>query len=140
MFSPVGQANALPSGPFELGHRSRQFGLRAWVEQLTGRQLGYIEQLYTFADRDRVGERRQQRVISINYLALTRAEHSASATALRDRNRVLLFGYIKRNKCFAILSHGSPSVREDRLGPSEQPRLLIARKGGPPISASEHDV
>ncbi|WP_292277681.1 hypothetical protein [Mesorhizobium sp.] len=43
----------------------------------------------------------------------------AGAAALRDRNRALLLGYIKRDKCFAILSHGSPSVREDRLGPSE---------------------
>ncbi|WP_430694729.1 NUDIX hydrolase [Mesorhizobium dulcispinae] len=73
----VGGANALPSGPFELGHRSLQFGLRAWVEHQTGHQLGYIEQLYTFADRDRIGEQRQQRVISISYLALTRAEHAA---------------------------------------------------------------
>ncbi|MDX8481863.1 hypothetical protein RFN28_25865 [Mesorhizobium sp. VK24D] len=75
----VGQANALPSGPFELGHRSLQFGLRTWVEQQTGHQLGYIEQLYTFADRDRTGEQRQQRVISISYLALTRAEHAAAS-------------------------------------------------------------
>ncbi|RWK01317.1 hypothetical protein [Mesorhizobium sp.] len=73
----VGPANALPSGPFELGHRSLQFGLRTWVEQQTNHQLGYIEQLYTFADRDRIGEQRQQRVISISYLALTRAEHAA---------------------------------------------------------------
>ncbi|MER9345378.1 hypothetical protein NKI41_32625 [Mesorhizobium sp. M0601] len=43
----------------------------------------------------------------------------AGAAALRDRNRVLLLGYIKRDKCFAILSHCSPAVREDRLGPSE---------------------
>ncbi|RWM06799.1 hypothetical protein [Mesorhizobium sp.] len=75
----VGQANALPSGPFELGHRSLQSGLRAWVEQQTSHQLGYIEQLYTFADRDRIGEQRQQRVISISYLALTRAEHAAGS-------------------------------------------------------------
>ncbi|MDX8493078.1 hypothetical protein RFN29_16020 [Mesorhizobium sp. VK22B] len=75
----VGQANALPSGPFELGHRSLQSGLRAWVEHQTGHQLGYIEQLYTFADRDRIGEQRQQRVISISYLALTRAEHAAGS-------------------------------------------------------------
>ncbi|PBB85307.1 MULTISPECIES: hypothetical protein [unclassified Mesorhizobium] len=80
----VEQGSALPSGPFELGHRSLQSGLRAWVEHQTGHQLGYIEQLYTFADSDRVGAdsdriggQRQQRVISISYLALTRAEHAA---------------------------------------------------------------
>ena len=41
---------ALPSGPFEVEHRSLQSGLRAWVEQQTGHPLGYLEQLYTFAD------------------------------------------------------------------------------------------
>jgi hypothetical protein len=48
----------------------------------------------------------------------------AGAAALRDRHRMLLLGYIKRDERFAILSHGSPSVREDRLGPSEQPSSL----------------
>lgn len=63
-------ARALPSGPFELEHRSLQFGLRAWVERQTHHPLGYVEQLYTFADRDR-GLGSDQRVISISYLGLT---------------------------------------------------------------------
>ncbi|RWD26494.1 MAG: hypothetical protein EOS22_16100 [Mesorhizobium sp.] len=69
----IGEQDALPSGPFELSHRSLQSGLRDWVEQQTG-PLGYIEQLYTFADRDRIEAGRQQRNISISYLALTRQE------------------------------------------------------------------
>lgn len=64
----------------------------------------------------------------------------ALATALCNRQRVFFLGYIKCNERFAIPSLGSSSVREDRLGPSEQPSSFIARKGGPPISASEHDV
>ncbi|MGX5829288.1 NUDIX hydrolase [Mesorhizobium sp. 43Arga] len=70
----IGQQDALPSGPFELIHRSLQAGLRGWVEQQTGHPLGYIEQLYTFADRDRISAGREQRNISISYLALTRQE------------------------------------------------------------------
>ncbi|MBZ9772552.1 NUDIX hydrolase [Mesorhizobium sp. CO1-1-8] len=73
----VGLRNALPSGPFELSHRSLQSGLRDWVEQQTSHPLGYIEQLYTFADRDRTGAEREQRNISISYLALTRQEAMA---------------------------------------------------------------
>ncbi|MFB9984476.1 hypothetical protein ACFSQQ_00090 [Mesorhizobium kowhaii] len=73
----IGQASALPSGPFEQDHRSLQSGLRGWVEQQTGQPLGYIEQLYTFADRDRVGA--EERVISISYLALTRDEDPAAS-------------------------------------------------------------
>ena len=49
---------ALPSGPFQLAHRSLQSGLRAWVERQTSLPLGYVEQLYTFADRDRAGASR----------------------------------------------------------------------------------
>ncbi len=60
----------LPSGPFESGHRSLQTGLRSWVERQTHHPLGYIEQLYTFADRDRTLD--SGRVISISYLGLTR--------------------------------------------------------------------
>lgn len=64
----------LPSGPFELGHRSLQAGLRSWVEQQTGHRLGYVEQLYTFADRDRLSSRSTRRAISISYLGLTRGD------------------------------------------------------------------
>jgi hypothetical protein len=74
----IRQGTALPSGPFELGHRSLQEGLRDWVEQQTGHPLGYIEQLYTFADRDRMDDDQARRAISISYLGLTRddgAEH-----------------------------------------------------------------
>ena len=59
---------ALPSGPLETGHRSLQTGLRAWVERQTHHPLGYVEQLYTFADQ----QRGAARGISISYLGLTR--------------------------------------------------------------------
>ncbi|KUM26999.1 hypothetical protein AU467_18730 [Mesorhizobium loti] len=75
----IGQADTLPSGPFALEHRSLQSGLRGWVEQQTGHPLGYIEQLYTFADRDRIGSERRHRAISISYLALTRKEQAAGS-------------------------------------------------------------
>jgi hypothetical protein len=63
---------ALPSGPFESGHRSLQAGLRAWVERQTHHPLGYVEQLYTFADRDRTTGEPALRTMSISYLGLTR--------------------------------------------------------------------
>lgn len=67
---------ALPSGSFEpLKHRTFEIGLRNWVSEQTGVPLGYVEQLYTFGDRGRharVGDR-DPHVISVGYLALTRA-------------------------------------------------------------------
>ncbi|MGH7152486.1 MAG: NUDIX hydrolase [Acetobacteraceae bacterium] len=66
----IAGGRALPSGTLEPGHRSLQAGMRVWVERQTHHPLGYAEQLYTFADRDRaaLGERH----IAISYLALTR--------------------------------------------------------------------
>src|SRR5580698_7204833 len=68
----IQDGRALPSGPFELAHRSLQSGLRAWVERQTRLPLGYVEQLYTFADKDRAGV--EQQVVSISYLGLTREQ------------------------------------------------------------------
>lgn len=63
---------ALPAGPFQMMHRSLQGGLQAWVETQTHHPIGYVEQLYTFADRDRTDLPEGQRIISISYLGLTR--------------------------------------------------------------------
>jgi hypothetical protein len=67
----IEHAQALPSGPFEPGHRSLQAGLRSWVETQTHHPLGYVEQLYTFADQDRK-QGTLGRVVSVSYLGLTR--------------------------------------------------------------------
>ncbi len=80
--------SALPSGPFELTHRSLQAGLRAWVERQTKHPLGYVEQLYTFADRDRGSA--GQRVISISYLGLTREQ---PASGERDASWCSWYSY-----------------------------------------------
>jgi hypothetical protein len=70
----IASASALPSGPFEFAHRSLQTGLRAWVEKQTGHPLGYVEQLYTFADPGRTGDAKAPHSISISYLGLTRED------------------------------------------------------------------
>ena len=61
----------LPSGPFEGDHPTLQTGVRAWVERQTHHPLGYVEQLYTFADRYRESTM-GYRIVSISYLGLTR--------------------------------------------------------------------
>src|SRR5215831_368538 len=66
----------LPSGPFESEHPTLQSGLRAWVEQQTHHPLGYVEQLYTFADRNRTDPASGRRIVSISYLGLTREQLS----------------------------------------------------------------
>lgn len=65
----LGDPPRLPAGPLMPGHHSLQAATRAWVEQQTGRALGYLEQLYTFVDLDRADQADQR--LSVSYLALT---------------------------------------------------------------------
>lgn len=70
-----GSPAALPHGPLEPEHRSLQAGLRAWTREREGVELGFVEQLYTFADVGRSG--RSGRTVAISYLGLTRAKGEA---------------------------------------------------------------
>jgi len=76
----VSGVNALPSGPLETQHRKLEQALRSWVAQQSGINLGYVEQLYTFADKDR--ETHGRRTISIGYLALAQTVADISATTI----------------------------------------------------------
>jgi hypothetical protein len=79
---------ALPSGPLEPEHRTLEVGLRAWVEQQTGEKLGYVEQLYTFGDRDRIETEESQlgRALTVAYLALVREVHTRGTADAVWRN------------------------------------------------------
>ena len=66
---------ALPAGPFDPGRdRTIDLGVRRWVREQAGLELGYVEQLYTFGDRNRDPRERRggPRILSIGYLALVR--------------------------------------------------------------------
>lgn len=67
----------LPSGPLTTDQHSMQAGLRAWVGAQTGHRLGFVEQLYTFADAGRGGS--DERVISVCYLGLTSPQDPGEA-------------------------------------------------------------
>jgi hypothetical protein len=79
---------ALPFGPLDTkGHRTLELGVRAWVRQQTGLELGYVEQLYTFADQNRDPRERQggPRLLSVAYLALVREGRLSGAGEARWR-------------------------------------------------------
>jgi len=80
-----GVADALPFGPFDpVQHRTLESGLRQWVSEQTGFELGYAEQLYTFGDKGRhLSAPGGGRVVSVGYLALTR---QTSVEKPRDAN------------------------------------------------------
>lgn len=79
-------ADTLPYGPLDPDRdRTLELALRGWVREQTGLELGYVEQLYTFADRHRdPGEREGgPRGISIGYLTLVRESPPVEGTHWR---------------------------------------------------------
>ncbi len=76
--------HALPFGPFDpASDRTLEMGLRRWIREQTGLEVGYVEQLYTFGDRYRDPRERRggPRVISVAYLALIREGRPSGAGA-----------------------------------------------------------
>lgn len=72
---------ALPFGPLDpVRDRTLELGLRRWVREQTGLELGYVEQLYTFGDRNRDPHEREggPRMMSIGYLTLVREDKAAA--------------------------------------------------------------
>ncbi len=75
---------ALPFGAFDPGrHRTLDLAVRAWVDELSGLSLGYVEQLYTFGNRHRDPQRleRHQRLLTVGYLALVGPEAPSQTRA-----------------------------------------------------------
>jgi hypothetical protein len=70
---------ALPAGPLEAQHRTLEIGLRSWVERQTSQRLGYVEQLYTFGDRDRLAAASSAPELTVAYLALVREVRPAGS-------------------------------------------------------------
>ena len=78
------QDPSLPFGSLDpSADRTLELALRAWVREQTGIGLGYVEQLYTFGDRDRIADTadEQRRFITVAYLALVREQALASKNA-----------------------------------------------------------
>jgi hypothetical protein len=78
---------ALPYGPLDPAHdRTLDRGLRRWVQEQTALSLGYVEQLYTFGDRDRDPResRSRTRIVSVGYLALVREVSVGGEAHWRD--------------------------------------------------------
>ena len=92
---------ALPAGPFQPRDRTLEMALRRWVLDQTGLDVGYVEQLYTFGDRERGpagpedsdgtgraddtgGADESVRQLSIAYLALVREGSPSAGASWRD--------------------------------------------------------
>jgi len=110
---PAADQHALPNGPFEPEHHAGlESGLRRWVKAQTGLDLSYVEQLYTFGNRNRdPGEiEGGPRVVSVAYIALTHEDSVRSGTAQwRD-----WYGFLP----WEDWRSGRPAVIDQRIVPS----------------------
>ena len=91
---PQTSLDVLPYGPHDPEtDRTLELSLRRWVAERTGLKLGYVEQLYTFGDRDRAAGSPDPvpRVISIGYLALVREEQPSGSSQARWRDWYTFF-------------------------------------------------
>ena len=124
---PEGEArtgsDSLPFGPFSpIEHRTFEIGLRSWVQEQTGIDLGYVEQLYSFGDRGRHAQAgdTNPHVVSIGYLALTRLGEQQDKTRGAWRSWYDFFPWEDWRK-------GRPEVLTEEILPrlkewSERPR------------------
>ena len=105
---------ALPFGRLDpAGDRTLELGLRGWVRDQTGLELGYVEQLYTFGDRDRQAAQDDEgsRVISVAYLALVREEEPAPGVEAAWRG-------VYDSLPWEDFRRGRPSIIDRRLTPA----------------------
>lgn len=85
-----GALPALPSGPLDVDHdETLERGLRRYVREQSGLELGYVEQLYTFGDRDRAPDADRMRRLSVGYLALVHETAGAAGTRWVDVHEFL---------------------------------------------------
>ena len=103
----------LPFGPLDVEkHRTLEEGLRAWVHELSQQPLGYVEQLYTFGDRDRYKTAFTEggRVLSVGYLALSRP--------LIDSSDKIRFPKWYDYLPWEDWREGEPAILEDQIYPA----------------------
>jgi hypothetical protein len=117
--------DVLPYGPLDpTGDRTLELTLRGWVREQTGLDLGYVEQLYTFGDRDRgpssSGE--PPRVISVAYLALVREDRPSGNSGARWRD---WYSYVP----WEDWRKGPPSVISEVIAPALH--VWITESDGP---------
>lgn len=108
------QLDALPSGPFDPSlDRTLDRGLRRWVKEQTGQELGYVEQLYTFGDRHREPQESHggPRVVAVAYLALVREKLPSGMSEARWRDWYDFFPWEDWRA-------GLPSIITERIVPA----------------------
>lgn len=117
--------DAIPFGPFDAASdRTLELGLRRWVRGQTGMELGYVEQLYTFGDRNRDPSECEggPRVVSVAYLALVREEKPGGTAGADWRECYRFFPWEdwRNGRPEVIARHIAPALHQWILGAPDQ--------------------
>ena len=104
---------ALPFGPLDPDrHRTLELGLRVWVHEQTGMDLAYVEQLYTFGDRDRaLAADGRTLLLAVAYLALVRERQVAEGHTAAWQG---IYGFLP----WEDRRDGEPEMLRDRIRPT----------------------
>lgn len=122
--TPELSISSLPFGPFDpssgaRGHRTFELALRDFVTVQTGFAVGYVEQLYTFGDHGReapladmgvLADPREERVVSVGYLALTSARVALASGVAAWRDWYVYFPWEDRRS-------GRPAALDHLIAP-----------------------
>jgi hypothetical protein len=98
----------IPSGPLSDEDKTLERSLRRWIRDQAAMEVGYVEQLYTFGDRDR-GFTSGSRNVAVGYLALVREAAPAAGAEWLDWYGLLPWEDHR---------DGPPAVLTDRILPA----------------------
>ncbi len=113
--------SALPTGPLQ-DDSTLELGLRRWVRDQTGLELGYAEQLYTFGDLHRYRGAGERRHLSVAYLALVGEAQPSPGAAWHDWYDLLPWEDHRDGPPPVLSDHIVPAMRrwadgdDERLG------------------------
>jgi hypothetical protein len=122
---------ALPSGPLDSEvDATLELGLRRWIAAQTGLAVGYVEQLYTFGDRDRSRDAGSTRHLSVGYLGLVKEAQPAPVAAWLNCYDILPWED-RRGRAPASLVKALSSLLERWAGKdAARQRRVVANFGG----------
>ncbi len=121
---------ALPSGPLDSEiDATLELGLRRWIAAQTGLAVGYVEQLYTFGDRDRSRDAGSTRHLSVGYLGLVKEAQPAPGAAWLDCYDILPWED-RRGRAPAILARTVSSRLERWAGKDAARQRRVAANFG----------
>jgi hypothetical protein len=129
--SPRGPA--VPSGPLDpAGDVTLERGLRRYVTEQAGIEVGYVEQLYTFGDRDRRRGPGTGRELSVAYLALVQEARPSPGASWSDWYGFFPWEDHRAGRPASLDDHLLPALRRWAQGDPARLERIAVTFGVPP--------